>query len=276
MRALLIALLLLTALPAMAQDIAPVLDRLERLERDTQNLQLEVFRGEGKAPDNISALASGGLNRIESRLSGLEQTLRQLTGKIEELQFQQQQLQTRSDKTQSDLELRLQTIEQKLQAVEQAQAAVAAVNPPSPPPPASPESPPAPAADAKTAYDAALAQIRQGEYELAEASLRDFIKTNPQHELAGNAQYWLAETLYVRGMFEPASVEFLAGYKTYPKSPKAADSLLKLGLSLGHLQKTKQACASFAQLQKQFPKADSNILNRAQAERKKLGCGKAG
>ncbi len=275
MRILAVVLLLvsLTA-TAFAQDMSPVLDRLERLERDTQNLQLEVFRGEGKAPEN---LGSAGLNRLEGRISALEQSLRQMTGSIEELQYQFQQQQTRSDKAQSDLELRLQMIEQRLQALQQPQPQPAAQ-------PAATEATAAeptiaeaqPPLDPKAAYDAALTHIRQGEYEVAESALRSFIKQFPTDALAGNAQYWLGETLYVRGLFEPASVEFVNSYKNYPKSPKAPDSLLKLGLSLARLKKTQQACASFAQLQKQFPKADANIINRAQAERQKLACGKTG
>lgn len=274
MRFVVVLLLASFAVPALAQDLTPMLDRLERLERDTQNLQLQVFRGEGKTPDNLGELQSAGLNRIEARLATVEQGLRQLTGGIEELQYQLQQQQQRYDKSLSDAEIRLQQLEQRVQQLTQAQTQTTA---PTPPPETSlAESDPAPdslPADPKTVYDSALNHIRQGEFAAAESALRGFLQSFPQDALAGNAQYWLGETLYVRKMFEPASVEFLASYKNYPKSPKAPDSLLKLGLSLANLQKTAQACASFAQLHKQFPKAEAALIARAKAEQKKLACG---
>src|SRR3546814_19535879 len=45
--------------------------------------------------------------------------------------------------------------------------------------------------------------------------------------------YWLGETYYVRQRYQDAAVAFLEGYQKYPKSPKAADNLLKLGMALG-------------------------------------------
>ena len=55
------------------------------------------------------------------------------------------------------------------------------------------------------------------------------------------------------------------------KSRKAADSLLKLGLSLGRLGQHQQACAAYSQVDDQFPKA-TEAKKRAQAESKRAGC----
>ena len=52
------------------------------------------------------------------------------------------------------------------------------------------------------------------------------------HKLAGNAQYWLGETHYVRRDYKAAATAFLNGYTTFENSPKAPDSLLKLGMTL--------------------------------------------
>ena len=85
--------------------------------------------------------------------------------------------------------------------------------------------------------------------------MRNFIQAHPDHELSGNAQYWLGETYYVRKNYEDAVVAYLEGYQKYPKNQKAPDNLLKLGMSLANLGKKQEACATFTQLRQKFPKA---------------------
>ena len=90
--------------------------------------------------------------------------------------------------------------------------------------------------------------------------------------LSGNALYWLGETHYVRRQFEPAAVAFLEGYKNFPKGSKAADNLLKLGMSLAGLNRQKEACTTFAKLGQEFPDAPNNLKAVAENERRKLSC----
>ena len=110
------------------------------------------------------------------------------------------------------------------------------------------------------------------DYERAETVLRAFLEKNPSSDLAGNAQYWIGETFYVRSDFERAAVEFLAGYENYPTSVKGPDNLLKLGLSLARLEKKDVACASLSKLSTEYPSASETIKRRAQSERGNLKC----
>jgi tol-pal system protein YbgF len=93
----------------------------------------------------------------------------------------------------------------------------------------------------------------------------------PDHSLAGSAQYWLGETYYAQSDFKRAAQAFLRGYKTYPKSRRAADSLLKLGISLNRLGQTEQACAAYLAVSAEYPKA-VEARKRAQAEAKRANC----
>src|SRR3546814_14657630 len=90
--------------------------------------------------------------------------------------------------------------------------------------------------------------------------------------LAGNAQYWLGETFYVRQQYEQASAAFLTGYQNYPKGAKASDSLLKLGMSLAALKKNPEPCAALGQLSKQFPEAPPHVQEAAHRESDTFGC----
>jgi tol-pal system protein YbgF len=120
-------------------------------------------------------------------------------------------------------------------------------------------------------YKYAFGLLSRADYAGAERALSAFVEQHPTHSLAGNAQYWLGETYYVRNDFNSAARAFAIGYQKYPKSPKAPDNLLKLGLSLGNLNKTKEACQSYSLLKKDFPKAIEQV-RRADAEQKRLRC----
>jgi tol-pal system protein YbgF len=126
--------------------------------------------------------------------------------------------------------------------------------------------------NAKQLYETAYAHLLQQDYAAAEAAFDDFLKRFPGDTLAGNAQYWLGESHFVRGQYKAAASAFLKGYQTYGKNAKAPDSLLKLAMSLERLGQKDAACASFAELGSRFPSASANVKTRAQAERARLGC----
>lgn len=130
-----------------------------------------------------------------------------------------------------------------------------------------------PAGAPEEQYQYAWGLLRGQDYAGAEAALRSFIAAHPQHTLAGNAQYWLGETYYVRKDYRQAAVAFAEGYQTYPNSAKAPDNLLKLGLALAQIGETADACEAFAQLARQFPTAPQSLKDRAQRERQRLACG---
>ena len=100
---------------------------------------------------------------------------------------------------------------------------------------------------------------------------RTFIEKYSDHSLAGSAQYWLGETYYAQNDFKQAAQSFLKGYRQYPKSRRAADSLLKLGISLGRLGQKQQACAAYGAVTSEYPKA-VEARKRAQSEAKRAGC----
>jgi tol-pal system protein YbgF len=113
-----------------------------------------------------------------------------------------------------------------------------------------------------------LVQLQYGE---AESGFKDFLLKYPDHNLAGSAQYKLGETFYAQQNYSEAAQNYLTGYKQYPKSRRAADSLLKLGLSMNKLGQKEQGCAALGSVGSEFPKAvEAN--KRAQLEFKRAGC----
>lgn len=119
----------------------------------------------------------------------------------------------------------------------------------------------------KTANEALLRR----QFPEAEAGFRSFLSKYPDHSLAGSAQYWLGETFYVQGDSKQAAQNFLQAYKTYPKSRRAPDSLLKLGMALNKMGQKDQACAALNSVGTEFPRA-VEAKKRASAEYKRAGC----
>ncbi len=124
----------------------------------------------------------------------------------------------------------------------------------------------------KVQYDFAFDLLRRNDFARAEVAFRDFLKRHPKDPLAGNAQYWLGETHYVRGDYQQAAVEFMAGYQNYPKTNKGPDNLLKLAMSMSNLGQTQGACTALGRLSKDYPKAPDEVSKPAAAERAKLKC----
>ena len=81
-------------------------------------------------------------------------------------------------------------------------------------------------------YEFATSFLKVGDYNMAERAFREFVDTNPDNDLSGNAQYWYAETFRIRQLYTDAASAYLEGYQKYPKSEKAPINLLKLGVSL--------------------------------------------
>ncbi len=129
-----------------------------------------------------------------------------------------------------------------------------------------------PSASASEQYNTAFGLLRQANYPAAEEALKSFVAQHPKDPLAGSAQYWLGETYYARGRYAEAASAFAEGYKNYPKGAKAADDLLKLGMSLARASQKQNACVAFAELDHDFPSPGSSIKEHAIAEKKRLGC----
>ncbi len=129
-----------------------------------------------------------------------------------------------------------------------------------------------PEGTAEEQYRFAFGLVRKQQFPEAEQALRSFVDTHPEHELAGNAMYWLGETFYAQQRYRDSAAVFVDAYSNYPKGTKASHSLLKLGMSLGALGKTEAACTSFQELRRKFPDTEERVLRKADSESSKLGC----
>ena len=123
-------------------------------------------------------------------------------------------------------------------------------------------------------YKFATSFIKVGDYRTAEIALREFVLSNREHELAGSAQFWYAETFRIRQLYTDAASAYLEGYQKYPKGKKAPDNLLRLGVSMVQIGEKDQGCKMINGVSLQYPNAEKSILLKAEYESKKFECTK--
>src|SRR5436190_3980224 len=137
---------------------------------------------------------------MEDRLNQLQQTITMLTGQVEQLQYRNQQLQQQMEKMQADHEFRLEQIEKGRGGAARPPGPTPSPGP-APPPNTAAHPPPGPGgtggAQGEQVYHDAFKLLQDGDYPGAERAFKNFVQRNPQHVLAGNAQYWLGVAYYV-------------------------------------------------------------------------------
>jgi tol-pal system protein YbgF len=283
----------LLSLPVLAQDTQDLVDRLNRLERDLNTLQAQVYRGGGKPAVSGDASVNGNAYSVlDGRISELEDRLRDVTGDMEKNQNALRQLEAKFDRQQQDDEFRFKQIEDKQNSSGMPPPAGGPPPAADAPPPSNQQGPGSPPgflghpadrgaaasgglAVGKTAaeqYDYARGLLQNSDYDGATEAFKAFVQQHPQDPLAGSAAYWLGQIAYVQSHYDQAAVIFLDTYQKYPKSAHVAESLLKVGLSMGQLGKKKEACAALHRFQTEFPDASDSLKRQASAERSKQGC----
>ena len=126
--------------------------------------------------------------------------------------------------------------------------------------------------NAEKQYEFATSFLKVGDYSTAERAFREFVLFNPDHELAGSAQYWYAETFRIRQLYTDAASAYLEGYQKYPKGKKAPINLLKLGVSMVQIGEKDQGCKMINGVELQYPNANQSVIQKAKYESKKFEC----
>ena len=126
--------------------------------------------------------------------------------------------------------------------------------------------------NAEEQYEFATSFLKVGDYSTAERAFREFVLSNPDHELAGSAQYWYAETFRIRQLYTDAASAYLEGYQKYPKGKKAPINLLKLGVSMVQIGEKDQGCKMINGVELQYPNANQSVIQKAKYESKKFEC----
>jgi len=303
---------LLSASYAQTDDRAALVERINFLERQIRYLSDRVNAVTNQPSratrGSVGTAGEGGTDantRLSIRLSQLENDIRSVTGRVEELSFQVRDFNDRLERMSADLEYRTGQAAPNQQAVaangseqqdavatprvEQLEGGQAADQRGGGPrvlgafPGYEPTHDEAQGESPEVADDVSQASPRQQyayafnlmrakKYGEAERAFQEFLVRNPDGPLTQNAHYWLGETYYAQGEYARAATTFLEGYEYDKTGTKAPDTLLKLGMSLGRLGKTREACATFNELESVFPKVPTATKTTTSQEKRRFKC----
>ncbi len=285
---------------------------LKTLEKAVYSNSSE-YNNTSSTSSSVDSNSEDVLTRHLLKLSEIENQFQELTNKFEEINFKLDKLSNRLSKVQSDNQLRFQDLEttlsngetvnltskkgsesnsdilpgssqpqdlgsisykdnstsdttQKIQSVETTASIVTETF--------QAEEKILPKVSAMKQYEFATSFLKVGDYPTAERAFREFVITNPKHKLAGNAQYWYAETFRIRQLYTDAATAYLEGYQKYPKGEKAPINLLKLGVSMIQIGEKDQGCKMISGVEKQYPNASQSIIQKAKYESQKFECKK--
>ncbi len=126
--------------------------------------------------------------------------------------------------------------------------------------------------DTHPQFDAALNLLAKAQYDEARAAFRIFADAHPKDDLTPQAVYWVGDIAYVQKDYPNAARAFAEELKKFPSSPRAPESMLRLGQSLLAMNQKKEGCTALAALPKSYPTASKTIEAQAVGARKAADC----
>ena len=118
------------------------------------------------------------------------------------------------------------------------------------------------------AYRDAFLLLKQGRHIESIEAFQQFLSGYPNSKYTANAQYWLAEAVYVRKQYDQALIEFTKVVEDYPMSSKVSDARLKVGYTFYELGRWKESREILTQLRAELP--DSTVAGLAQQRLERL------
>lgn len=239
-------------------DVAALQLALQRAKAGSEAASTQADR---RGREHV-VVAEGQLASLTQRLESLSSTVAGLSGRVDELNT------------------RVETLNRQLRTnVPRSSAPSTAPGPgtaaPAPPPVIA-SRPTTGSLQPQDIYQASYLDFSKGSYVLAIAGFREFLRRFPEHELGGNAQYWIGEAHgslargyanqnqpdKMREALEQAVVEFRRVLANYPRGEKVSAALFKEALALIDLKQPALAQARLQYLIDNFPQAEETPLAR--------------
>lgn len=251
-----LALVLVAVQPAFA--VSKEMVQLQTQVRDLQDRMARMqqsFDERMGVMKNLIEQSTDNMNKVSLQIDTLQKAVQQQVqesgGRVDQVSGQVQSLHDSVD----EVKARLTTITKKLDDMSaQAQNLNAAST--SMPGGATTETPlveQAPPPD--VLYNNALRDYNAGKYDLATQEFADYLKFYSDNDLAGNAQFYIADVEYRQGNFEAAVRDYDKVLELYPSGNKAPAAQLKKGFALLELGQKDAGIRELRSLVSRYPRA---------------------
>ncbi len=247
----LIALFALATTPSFAvnKDMVQLQTQVQALQDQMARMQ-QSFDERMGVMRNLVEQNTDSMNKIVAAMSTLQQALNQqhtdASGKNDQLSGQIQSLNDSVD----ELKGRLAKISTQIDQLAQQQQNLAPAAPP-----AGTAAPQTQAPPPDMLYNNGLRDYNANNLDLATSEFSDFLKYYPTHDLAGNAQFYLADIEYRNGNFQGAVKDYDKVLEQYPGGNKAAAAQLKKGLALIQLGDKQSGTRELQSLIQRYPRS---------------------
>jgi tol-pal system protein YbgF len=190
------------------------------------------------------------MNQINASLGDLQRTIKQQQAEggthTDQLSGQMQALNDSVD----ELKARLAKIGNQLDALQNTQATLPAGVTPGQPGGTAQQAPPP-----DVLYNNALRDYNAAKYDIAAQEFADYLKYYPNTDLAGNAQFYVADLEYRQGNYEQAVKDYDKVLEQYPGGNKAPAAQLKKGFALLELGRRTDAIRELNNLIQRYPRS---------------------
>ena len=278
---------------------------MQRLEQQVKELRAIVFQGRdtgqpvvvkpaGPDPDVVA---------IGQKVDEQNERIRSLTGQIETLQHDLDESRRTTEQLKADADTRGHAVDDRLARLE-AQTATGGV--PAPAAAVDPNAAPGPALNPRQARSAALTanayagdnsqfgggasgaaapaagdafqasykKLTDADYPGAQAGFEGWLAANPTSPRAGEARYYVGQSLYMRESYADAARAYAQALRGWPKTKWAPEATVKLAQSLAQVNDGGHACAALAEFDRRYAKdALPATKARAKTTRAAAKCG---
>ena len=230
------------------------------LQTQVQALQDQLARLQQSNDERFGAMRSlleqntDTINRVANSLDAISHSLQTSTAdqgsKVDQVSAQVQALHDSVD----ELKARLAKVSKQLDDMAAAQQNVPSTQPGGQsggtPQPQGAQAPPP-----DVLYNNALSDYNGAKYNLATQEFGDYIKYYANTDLAGNAQYYLADIEYRQGNYQQAVQDYDKVLEQYPSGNKAAAAQLKKAYALLNLDQRDAGVRELRALVARYPKS---------------------
>lgn len=250
-------LLPLAVLVSLATPAFPVSKEIIQLQTQVQALQDQMSRMQQAFDErmgimrNLIEATTDKMNQINSGMADLQRTIKQQQAeggtRTDQVSGQIQALNDSVD----ELKARMGKIANQLDTMQNAQTTLpAGATPGQPGQPAQQQAPPP-----DVLYNNALRDYNAAKYDLASQEFADYLKYYPNTDMAGNAQFYLADLSYRQGNYEQAVKDYDKVLEQYPGGNKAPAAQLKKGFALLELGRRNDAVRELNSLIQRYPRS---------------------
>lgn len=127
---------------------------------------------------------------------------------------------------------------------------------------AGPDEVSASAGGAENLYNTALSHLQRGSLTTARSAFTQFLETYPNHTLAADAHFYLADILEQESRLEEAIERFGRIAERFPTSPRVPDALYRVGRLHMQLGRTREARSFLERVVNTYPDSGAAVLAR--------------